>query len=72
MYSVVPISCLQAELLLELSKLSPAEVDTIVAIMADGKEHALCVGVVKMSTEDLERVSKGLGIENIHYLKDGL
>ncbi|XP_069922933.1 malignant T-cell-amplified sequence 1 isoform X5 [Oryctolagus cuniculus] len=36
------------------AKLYPAAVDTIVAIMAEGKQHALCVGVMKMSAEDIE------------------
>ncbi|XP_022374222.1 malignant T-cell-amplified sequence 1 [Enhydra lutris kenyoni] len=54
------------------AKLYPAVVDTIVAIMAEGKQHALCVGVMKMSAEDIEKVNKGIGIENIHYLNDGL
>ncbi|KAK2492518.1 hypothetical protein MC885_021910, partial [Smutsia gigantea] len=42
------------------------------AIMAEGKQHALCIGVMKMSAEDIEKVNKGIGIENIHYLNDGL
>lgn len=54
------------------AKLYLAAVDTIVAIMAEGKQHALCVGVMKMSAEDIEKVNKGIGIENIHYLNDGL
>ncbi|XP_055448924.1 malignant T-cell-amplified sequence 1-like [Psammomys obesus] len=54
------------------AELYPAAVDTIIAIMAEGKQHALCVGVMKMSTEDTEKVNKGTGIENIHYLNDGL
>ncbi|KAB0394118.1 hypothetical protein E2I00_017447, partial [Balaenoptera physalus] len=36
------------------------------------KQHALCVGVMKMSAEEIEKVNKGIGIENIHYLNDGL
>ncbi|XP_028351156.1 malignant T-cell-amplified sequence 1-like isoform X3 [Physeter macrocephalus] len=54
------------------AKLYPAAVDTVVAIMAEGKQHALCVGVMKMSAEEIEKVNKGIGIENIHYLNDGL
>ncbi|XP_039077387.1 malignant T-cell-amplified sequence 1 isoform X2 [Hyaena hyaena] len=54
------------------AKLYPAAVGTIVAIMAKGKQHALCVGLTKMSAEDIEKVNKGIGIENIHYLNDGL
>ncbi|KAG3292789.1 MCTS1 [Ictidomys tridecemlineatus] len=54
------------------AKLYPAAVATTVSIMAEGKEHALCVGVKMMSAEDTEKVSKGIGIENIHYLNDEL
>ncbi|XP_007436245.3 malignant T-cell-amplified sequence 1 [Python bivittatus] len=54
------------------AKLYPAAADTIVAIMAEGKQHALCVGVMKISADDIEKVNKGIGIENIHYLNDGL
>ncbi|XP_062968875.1 malignant T-cell-amplified sequence 1-like [Cynocephalus volans] len=53
------------------AKLYPAAIDPIVAIMAEGKQHALCVGVMKMTTEDIEKVNKGIGIENIHCLNDG-
>ncbi|KAI4892869.1 hypothetical protein NFI96_012627 [Prochilodus magdalenae] len=42
------------------------------AIMAEGKQHALSVGVMKMSAENIEKVNKGIGIENVHYLNDGL
>ncbi|PWA18565.1 hypothetical protein CCH79_00005697 [Gambusia affinis] len=52
------------------AKLYPAAADT--AIMAEGKQHALCVGVMKMSAENIEKVNKGIGIENVHYLNDGL
>jgi len=40
--------------------------------MAEGKQHALCVGITKLSTEDIARVNKGVGVENVHYLCDGL
>ncbi|KJH46110.1 hypothetical protein DICVIV_07842 [Dictyocaulus viviparus] len=46
--------------------------DTIVAIMAEGKQHALAIGQMKMSSEDIQSVNKGVGIDNLHYLTDGL
>ncbi|XP_077983879.1 malignant T-cell-amplified sequence 1-like isoform X2 [Glandiceps talaboti] len=52
--------------------LIPAEKDTAVAIMAEGKEHALAVGVMKKSTNDIKEINKGIGVETIHYLNDGL
>ena len=48
------------------------EADTAVAIYAEGKEHALAVGITKMSTEDIKSKNKGVCIDNVHYLNDGL
>ncbi|ORX50591.1 malignant T cell-amplified sequence 1-like protein [Hesseltinella vesiculosa] len=45
---------------------------SVVAIMAEGKEHALAIGLLKMSTEDIRKVNKGIGCDNIHYLADTL
>uniref|UniRef100_A0A2K5CYB6 Malignant T-cell-amplified sequence n=1 Tax=Aotus nancymaae TaxID=37293 RepID=A0A2K5CYB6_AOTNA len=53
------------------AKLYPAAVDAIVPTMAEGKQHALCVGVMKISAEDTEKVNKGIE-KKIHYLNDGL
>ncbi|XP_002733538.1 malignant T-cell-amplified sequence 1-like [Saccoglossus kowalevskii] len=52
--------------------LIPAEQDSVVAIMAEGKEHALAIGVMKMSSTDIQTINKGIGVENVHYLNDGL
>ncbi|XP_063970608.1 malignant T-cell-amplified sequence 1-like isoform X1 [Lytechinus pictus] len=54
------------------AKLAPSEKDKIVAIMAEGKTHALAIGLMKMSSEEIMNVNKGIGIDNIHYLNDGL
>jgi len=54
------------------AKLSDVPKDTIVAIMAEGKEHALAVGITALSSEDILKVNKGIGIETVHYLNDGL
>mmetsp|Transcript_19632 Transcript_19632/g.66799 ORF Transcript_19632/g.66799 Transcript_19632/m.66799 type:complete len:186 (-) Transcript_19632:124-681(-) len=43
-----------------------------VAIFAEGKEHALAIGLTKMSTADIVSKNKGIGVETIHYLNDGL
>ena len=43
-----------------------------VAIYAEGKEHATAVGLTKMSTADIRSVNKGIGVETVHYLNDGL
>ncbi|KAL0273330.1 UNVERIFIED_CONTAM: hypothetical protein PYX00_006023 [Menopon gallinae] len=54
------------------AKMTPAGKGTVVAVMAEGKQHALAVGVTAMSTEDISKINKGIGIENCHYLNDGL
>jgi PUA domain protein len=48
------------------------EKDTIVTIYAEGKENALAVGKLLMSTDDIKNINKGIGIELLHYLGDGL
>jgi PUA domain protein len=44
----------------------------IVAVMAEGKEHACAVGQMTMSSDDIKKVNKDMGVANIHYLNDGL
>lgn len=46
--------------------------DAIVAVMAEGKEHALAVGLMKMSSGDIRSVNKGIGVETLTYLGDPL
>lgn len=46
--------------------------DTPVAILAEGKEHAVGVGITKMSTEDMRKINKGVGVETVTYLGDDL
>ncbi|GLJ17882.1 hypothetical protein SUGI_0312790 [Cryptomeria japonica] len=48
----------------------PAE--SPVAIMAEGKENALAIGFTKMSAKDIKSINKGIGVDNMHYLNDGL
>lgn len=46
--------------------------DSIVAIYIEGKKHAVAVGKTTMSSEDIAKINKGVCIENIHHLGDGL
>lgn len=50
------------------------EVDegSAVAIFAEDKEHPMAIGYTTMSTEEMKNVNKGIGVENLHYLNDGL
>lgn len=43
-----------------------------VAVYAEGKEHALALGLTKMSTADIRRVNKDVGVATIHFLGDQL
>ena len=48
------------------------EEDTPVAIYAEDKRNALAVGITKMSTADIKKVNKGIGVDTVHHLNDGL
>ena len=54
------------------AQMTPCPKDTIVAIFAEGKETALAIGKTVMSTEEIASKNKGIGVENYHYLNDGL
>lgn len=44
----------------------------IVAVMAENKQHALAVALTQLSTDDIRKTSKGVALEAVHYLNDGL
>lgn len=46
--------------------------DQVVAIFAEGKEHAIAVGVAKMTAAEIGEKKSGIAVENAHYLSDGL
>ena len=46
--------------------------DEIVGIFAEGKEHALAIGVTTQSTEQIRTENKGIAVESTHYLNDAL
>ena len=48
------------------------DAETPVAIYAEGKEHAMAVGLTKLSTKDIKEINKGIAVENVHCLNDGL
>lgn len=54
------------------AKMTECPENTIVAIFAEGKENALAIGKTVMSTADIASKNKGIGVENYHYLNDGL
>ncbi|CAM9483864.1 unnamed protein product [Chrysoparadoxa australica] len=50
----------------------PVEAGAPVAVMAEGKGHALAVGTTMLSREDIREKNNGVAVESIHYLGDGL
>lgn len=46
--------------------------DRLVAVHAEGKEHAVAVGITKLGTEDMKKVNKGVAVETATYLGDDL
>ncbi|QSL66328.1 hypothetical protein MERGE_000706 [Pneumocystis wakefieldiae] len=48
------------------------DAETTVSIMVSGKEHAVALGITKLSSNDIKTINKGIGIENIHYIGDSL
>ena len=45
---------------------------TPVILMAEGKDHAVGIGLTKLSTEQIKTVNKDIGVETICYLGDDL
>jgi len=43
-----------------------------VAVYVEGKEHALAIGVMKISTEDVRAINKGVAVEVLHFVGDDL
>lgn len=46
--------------------------NSLVAVHAEGKEHAVAVGITKMGTEEMRKVNKGVGVEIATHLGDDL
>ena len=44
----------------------------VIAITAEGKDHAMGVGVTSMSSKEIKDENKGVAIEVIQYLNDGM
>jgi PUA domain protein len=54
------------------AKMTAVDEGTVVGIFAEGKTNALAVGKTSMSTKEITEKNKGVGVENYHYLNDGL
>lgn len=49
---------------------TPLAAGVPVAIFTEGKEHAAAIGITKLSTIEMRKVNKGVGVEPITYLGD--
>ena len=47
-------------------------IDADAATMSSEEKHACCVGMVKMTPDEIRENTKGVAIETLHYLNDGL
>jgi malignant T-cell-amplified sequence len=47
-------------------------VDAVIVVMAEGKEHAMAIGQMKMSSGDIRAINKGIGVETLTVLGDPL
>lgn len=43
-----------------------------VVLFAEGKEHPMAVGVLLKSTDEIKKQNEGKGVQNYHYIGDGL
>lgn len=46
--------------------------DAPVVVLAQGKEHALAIGRLKLGTEEIKAQGKGVVVDNLHSLGDDL
>ena len=53
-------------------RMDDVEVGEVVAIMAEGKEHAMGMGITFMSSDEIRTENKGIAIELIQFINDGL
>ena len=53
-------------------KMDDVPAESVVAIMAEGKEHACAIGITTMSSKQILTENKGIAVENTHWLNDGL
>ena len=54
------------------AKMDDVEAGTVVAIHAEGKTHAIGVGLTTMSTKDIREINKDIGVNNLQFVGDDL
>ena len=46
--------------------------EQVVSVFAESKDHALAIGITKMSSQQMKQNDKGIAIESLHHVSDGL
>ncbi len=54
------------------AKMDDVAADTVVAIMAEGKQHAMGIGITTLSSKDIAKINKNVGIKLIMNLNDSI
>ena len=52
------------------ASMDEVEKDTVVGLYVEGKEHAVGLGVTRISTSEIRQVNKGVAVELLHFLND--
>lgn len=53
-------------------RMDDVEVGSLVAIHAEGKTHAIAIGITTMSSADIKSINKDIGVNNLHFVGDDL
>ena len=65
-------NCMAPGLLKPESSMEECEKDEVVAIYGAGKQHAIAIGITKMSSAEIRQAGTGMAIEMLHYCGDGI
>lgn len=52
--------------------ISAAEIYEVVCITGEEKQHAMAIGIMKKSSDQIKSENSGIGIESLHFLGDGI
>ena len=53
-------------------RVEEAEKAEFVVLNAEGKEHAMCVGILEKSSKQLREENSGIAIESLNFMGDDL
>ena len=53
-------------------KMDDVEAGSVIAIHAEGKTHAIAIGIATMSSKEIREINKDIGVNNLHFVGDDL